>query len=73
MGECKRAPMTIEGNKTPHTAGLTSQFYRKFWNAVNKFMVEILNYAFQHGSLSISERQDISLIPSTEKIRKRYL
>ena len=55
IDECKRALMTMESNKTPGTDGLTSEFYRYFWNAVSKFMVESFNYALQHGSLSISQ------------------
>ena len=39
-----------------------------FWNAVGKFMVESFNYAFQYGSLSISQRQGIiSSIPKKNK------
>ena len=56
IDECKRALMTMESNKTPGTDGLTSEFYRYFWNAVSKFMVESFNHALQHGSLSISQR-----------------
>jgi len=68
IDECKRALMTMESNKTPGTDGLTSEFYRFFWNAVGKFMVESSNYAFQHGSLSISQRQGIiSIIPKKNK------
>ena len=40
IDECKRALMTMESNKTPGTDGLTSEFYRYFWNAVSKFLVE---------------------------------
>jgi len=47
--------MMIESNKTPGTDGHTSEFYRFFWNAVSKFMLESFNCAFQHGSLSISQ------------------
>jgi len=41
--------------KIPGTDSLTSEFYCYFWNAVGKFMVESFNYAFQQGSLSISQ------------------
>ena len=68
IDECKRALVMMESNKTPGTDGLTSEFYRYFWNAVGKFMVESFNYAFQQGSLSISQRQGIiSLIPKKNK------
>ena len=60
--------MTMESNKTPSTDGLTSEFYRFFWNATGKFMVTSFNYAFQQGSLSISQRLGIiSLIPKKNK------
>ena len=66
--ECKRALMMMESNKTPGTDGLTSEFYRYFWNAVSKCMVDSFNYGLQHGSLSISQRQGIiSLIPKKNK------
>ena len=66
--ECVRALKKMESNKTPGTHGLTSEFYRYFWNVVGKFMVESFNYAFQYGSLCISQRQgSISLIPKKNK------
>ena len=65
--ECKRALMTKESNRTPGTDGLTSEFYRYFWNAVSKFMAESFNYAFQHGSLSISQRQGIQYFFNPKK------
>ncbi len=68
IDECERALMLMKGNKTPGTDGLTAEFYRYFWNAVGKFMVESFNYALEHGSLSISQRQGIiSLIPKKNK------
>ena len=61
--------MTMESNKTPGADGLTSVFYRYFWKAVKKLMVDSFNYALQHGSFSISQRQGvISLSP--KKIKK---
>ncbi|KAL9965225.1 hypothetical protein ACROYT_G028996 [Oculina patagonica] len=68
IDECERALLLMKGNKTPGTDGLTAEFYRYFWNAVGKFMVESFNYALEHGSLSISQRQGIiSLIPKKNK------
>lgn len=42
----------MENNRTPGTDGLTSVFYRYFWNIVGTFMVESFNYAFRNGTLS---------------------
>ena len=66
--ECELALITMENNKTPGTDGLTPEFYRYFWNLLGSFMVSSLNYAFQNGTLSISQRQGIiSLIPKKKK------
>ena len=70
VDEWKRALtcMMMEGNKTPGTDGLTSEFYRYFWNSVNKYMVDSFNYGLKRGSISISQRQGIiSLIPKKNK------
>ena len=64
--------MTMESNKTPGTNGLTSEFYRLFWNAIGKLMVGSFNYAFQHGSLTISQRQGIISL-SQKRIRTRNI
>ena len=35
--------MMMESTKTPGTDGLTSEFYRYFWNAISKYMVDSFN------------------------------
>ena len=58
----------MENNKTSGTDGLTSEFYRYFWNLLGSFIVNSFNYASQNGTLSISQRQGIiSLINSEEE------
>lgn len=62
--ECELALKTMENNKTPGADGVTPEFYRYFWNLLGSFMVSSFNYAFQNGTLSLSQRQGIiSLIP----------
>ena len=39
IDDCKRSSKTLENNKTPDTDGLTSEFYRCFWNLLGSFMV----------------------------------
>ena len=44
------------------------EFYCRFWNPLGKLMVDSLNYAFQTGQLSISQRLGIILlIPKKDK------
>ena len=68
ISECERALKFMENNKAPGTDGLTPEFYRYFWDILGSYMVNSFNYAFQNGSLSISQRQGvISLIPKKKK------
>ena len=68
--KCEIALKTMENNRTPGTNGLTPEFYRYFWNLLGSFMVNSFNYAFQNGTLSISQRQRIiSLIPRKKEYR----
>ena len=66
--ECANVLKKMEKNKIPGSDGLTVEFYRYFWNAVAKCMVESFNYAFESKHLSISQKQGIiSLIPKKKK------
>ena len=47
------------------------EFYKAFWNVVGKIMVESLNYAYDHGELSNSQRRAIiTLIEKKDKDRR---
>ena len=55
-------------NKTPSTDGLPIEFLKLFWPELQSSIVDSFNYAFQSGSLSISQRRGIiSLIPKKNK------
>ena len=57
-------------NKTPGTDGLPVEFLKFFWPELQSSIVDSFNYAFQSGSLSISQRRGIiSLIPKKNKDR----
>ena len=45
--------------KSPGSDGLPVEFYRRFWGLLGPDLVEILNYSFQHGSLSETQRRGI--------------
>ena len=58
----------MQNNKSPGSDGLTTEFYRAFWDVISTYVVNIFNYAFNTGNLSISQRQGIiSLIPKDKK------
>ena len=63
--ECTSALRDFNSNKTPGTDGLPAEFYRFFWPDVCHDLIASYNYAFQHGTMSVSQRRGIiSLIPN---------
>ena len=69
--ECFKSLQLFENNKLPGDDGLTVEFYKAFWNVVGKTMVESLNYAYDHGELSNSQRRAIiTLIEKKDKDRR---
>ena len=66
--ECINALKDFSNNKTPGTDGLPAEFYRFFWPYICLDLQASYNYAFQHGTLSISQKRGIiSLIPKKNK------
>ena len=71
LEECANALNHFKNNKTPGSDGFTIEFYRYFWNTLGQTMVDSFNYAFENGSLSISQKLGvISLIPKKDKDKK---
>ena len=68
--ECANALKDLSNNKTPGTDGLPAEFYRFFWPDIRHDLLASYNYAFQHGTISISQidrRGIISLILKKSK------
>ena len=64
LAECTKALSMMQNNKSPGSDGLTTEFYRAFWDIISTYVVNSFNYAFNTGNLSISQRQGIiSLVP----------
>ena len=62
--ECLNALKDMEPDKSPGTDGLPSEFYLMFWNEVSQPLLEALNYGFEIGQMSISQKRGIiKLIP----------
>ena len=54
----------MEPEKSSGTDGLPPEFYQMFWSEVSKPLIEALNYGFEIGQLSISQKRGmIKLIP----------
>ena len=66
--ECLTALKEFKNNKTPGTDGFSAECYKFFWSDLGTQMTASFNYAFQKGSLSISQKRGIiSLIPKKNK------
>ena len=61
------------GDASPGSSGFTGAFFKFFWRNLKVFIVNSLNYAYQTGNLSITQKLGvIILLPKPEK-DKRYL
>ena len=62
---------TFQKNKSPEDDGLTAEFCLAFWPLLGKLIVDSLNYAFEYGELSNSQKQAvITLIEKKEKDKR---
>ena len=59
IDECFKSLNSFGNNKSPGNDGLTAEFYKAFWNVVGDLMVCSLNYAYDHGELSNTQKQAI--------------
>ena len=65
--ECAEAVKSMDSDKMPGTDGLPAEFYKIFWNDISTLLVSALNYAFESGCLSITQRRGvIKLIPKKD-------
>ena len=65
--ECYEALKNFESQKTPGTDGFPAEFYRYFWLEISKEMTDSFNYAFQSGTLSMTQRRGVILLIPKKK------
>ena len=65
--ECLEALKDMGTEKTPGTDGLPAEFYKVFWNDISAILIRALNYAYETGQLSVTQRRGIiKLIPKKD-------
>ena len=55
----------MQNNKTPGNDGLTRRFYACFFNELGKLLVETLNFSYEKGELSTSQKQPVITLIKT--------
>ena len=65
--ECLDALKSMKGDDSPGTDGLPCEFYEVFWNDLAEILLNSLNYSYDIGKLSISQRRGIiKLMPKKD-------
>ena len=57
--ECFSVLQSFQKNKTPGNDGLTIEFYSAFWSLIGKPLDDCVNYSYEFGELSNSQKQAI--------------
>ena len=69
--ECYKSLQLFDSNKSPGNDGLTVEFYRAFWGLLGQLLVDSLNYSYDHGELSNSQKEAIiTLIEKKDKDKR---
>ena len=62
--EMTQALKEMENGKSPGIDGFTVEFYKFFWSDLGAFLLRAINFSYDIGSMSVSQRQSmITLIP----------
>ena len=60
-------------NKTPGNDGLTIEFYTAFWPLIGKHLVDCINYVYEFGELSNTQKQTIITLIEKKGKDKRLI
>ena len=71
--ECFNVLQTFQKNKSPENDGLTAEFYLAFWPLLGKLIFDCLNYAFEYGELSNSQKQAVITLVEKKEKDKRFV
>ena len=68
IDECEQVIKTMNNNKSPGIDGLPCEFYKVFWKEIKFVFVKSLNYNYENGKMSNTQRQSIiTLLPKKDK------
>ena len=73
LDELKNTLFSMTNGKTPGNDGLSVEFYRTFWENLKSTLHSSVQYSFQVGKLSISQRQAIIKLLEKRDKDKRFI
>ena len=66
--EATTALKNMKNNKSPGSDGYTAEFYKFFWIDIGDFLIRSINYSFNNGELSITQKEGlITCLPKGNK------
>jgi hypothetical protein len=69
--ECLKALKSLSNGKTPGQDGISTDFYKFFWNDISNLVLESINHAFIKNEMSQDQRSGIiTLSPKKNKLRQ---
>ena len=69
--EAYAALKNMKNDKSPGTDGFTSEFFKFFWKDIGHFLLRSINYSFEKGELSVTQKQGIiTILPKGNKPRE---
>ena len=71
--ECEEALKCMNADKTPGTDGLPVEFYKAFWDDISTHLLSVLNFAFESGCLSITQKRGIIKLIPKKSIEPFYI
>ena len=61
----------MQNNKSPGSTGFTVEFFKFFWKDLGVFLVKSINFGFNVGMMSITQREGIiTCVPKGDKSKK---
>ena len=73
LQECLTALKQMPGNKCPGNDGLSKEFLRSFFRNIGRLLVEPINYSFDVGELSLSQKQARIILIGKKESEKRVI
>ena len=54
----------MKNGKSPGSDGLTTEFFKIFWNSIKEYYINSINFSYNHGTLTEMQKQGIlTLLP----------